>query len=508
MEPIPAAQVRRPTSREFRGMVIVALAILIAGGYFFTGGGWNQASHFDLTRAMVERRTIRIDEYHENTGDKSYFQGHYYCNKAPGLAILSVPFIAVTRECARLGAFNLTDERVLLWEARSATFACATLPTAATAIALCVLATSLGASFRAGCFCALVFAFGTPALAYSTFLWTHALVAAFLSIAFAAVVALNNPASGKRVLGLAIVVGFSCGWALATEVQSAGAALILAGLALWGGRKAEKSRIRNLVVGLLAGTSVPILVLGCYNLLAFGSPFRLSYTFVTGFPGHAEGFLGVTYPKFNVLLELFFGFRRGLLWFAPLLLAAPAGVILLLKDRKYRAIAAGVTGVFAYYLFLNASFHYWMGGWCYGPRYLFPGMGILSLGLAPLFDSIPRRFQFMAWICAGASSLSTLAGVSTNPMPPETLMAPHGELLYPSFLKGKLSLNQEPYFSATPTPSFNLGELFGLTGNASLIPLFVILLLLFAAFVWNETHARQSASAGEVPQPSLEQGTK
>ena len=35
--------------------------------YFFAGGGWNQNSQFDLTRAIVERHTFAIDAYAGNT---------------------------------------------------------------------------------------------------------------------------------------------------------------------------------------------------------------------------------------------------------------------------------------------------------------------------------------------------------------------------------------------------------------------------------------------------------
>src|SRR5579864_9777593 len=60
--------------------------------YFYEGGGWNQNSRFDLLRAIVERHTLQIDAYHENTQDKAYFRGHYYSDKAPGLVFLAVPF--------------------------------------------------------------------------------------------------------------------------------------------------------------------------------------------------------------------------------------------------------------------------------------------------------------------------------------------------------------------------------------------------------------------------------
>src|SRR5438128_6391112 len=58
--------------------------------YFHAGGGWNQNSQFDLTRAIVERHTFAIDAYASNTGDLSSYRGHVYTNKAPGLSILAV----------------------------------------------------------------------------------------------------------------------------------------------------------------------------------------------------------------------------------------------------------------------------------------------------------------------------------------------------------------------------------------------------------------------------------
>src|SRR5436309_10200166 len=60
--------------------------------YFYEGGGWNQNSRFDLLRAIVERPTLQIDAYADNTQDKAHFRGHYYSDKAPGLVFLAVPF--------------------------------------------------------------------------------------------------------------------------------------------------------------------------------------------------------------------------------------------------------------------------------------------------------------------------------------------------------------------------------------------------------------------------------
>src|SRR5438270_10901820 len=65
--------------------------------YFYEGGGWNQNSRFDLLRAIIERHTLQIDAYADNTQDKAHFRGHYYSDKAPGLVFLAVHFAMLAR---------------------------------------------------------------------------------------------------------------------------------------------------------------------------------------------------------------------------------------------------------------------------------------------------------------------------------------------------------------------------------------------------------------------------
>ena len=73
-----------------------------AYAYFFQGG-WNAAVRFDLVRAVVEQGTVRIDGYETNTGDLAYRDGHYYCDKAPGLSFAAVPVYAAVHPLAGEG---------------------------------------------------------------------------------------------------------------------------------------------------------------------------------------------------------------------------------------------------------------------------------------------------------------------------------------------------------------------------------------------------------------------
>src|SRR5919202_2159871 len=86
---------------EKKRRLLIGVLLLGSYAYFYQGGGWNQNSRFDLTRALVERGTVQIDAYADNTGDKAIFDGHTYSDKAPGQALTAVPPLAIGRSAVR-----------------------------------------------------------------------------------------------------------------------------------------------------------------------------------------------------------------------------------------------------------------------------------------------------------------------------------------------------------------------------------------------------------------------
>src|SRR4051794_16637799 len=85
-----------PAAHWKRAFLLAAVSF-VSFIYFYEGGGWNQNSRFDLLRAIIERHTLQIGAYHENTQDKAHFRGHYYSDKAPGLVFLALPFAVAAR---------------------------------------------------------------------------------------------------------------------------------------------------------------------------------------------------------------------------------------------------------------------------------------------------------------------------------------------------------------------------------------------------------------------------
>ncbi len=436
------------------------VALFLTFAWFYQAGGWNQNSRFDLVRAIVEERTLRIDDYHRNTGDKARWDGHYYSDKAPGLALAAVPAVAAARPFT-------ADVAWLSW---LATLWTAALPTALAAFLLCGAARRLGATAGGATFAALVFGLATPAWAYATLFFGHALAAFCLVAAFAAAVAL--PRSTRPVL-LGSAVGIAVGWGTLTEFPTAPPGLLVCAFAL---AQAGPSRAR-VAAGIAAGGLLAFGALVAYNVAAFGGPFQTGYTHVEGWSGMKEGLMGVTWPKLDVLGEITFGGYRGVFFFAPVLLFAPLGW--LAGPRRAGAVGAAIV---LYYLLFNAAYKYWSGGWSFGPRHLAPALPFLALPLAFAWSRGRTPLRALLLAAALASGAIQLVAVATTAQPPESVRRPLGELLLPAFREGDLSLNHQSFLEAGADPArlrggsiphdaWNLGEKLGLRGLASLVPL-------------------------------------
>src|SRR5438477_12166886 len=66
------------------------LVWLVFSLHLVPAGGVNPNRYLDLTHSLVNEHTLNIDAYHENTIDKSYYNGHYYIAANPGPSFLAV----------------------------------------------------------------------------------------------------------------------------------------------------------------------------------------------------------------------------------------------------------------------------------------------------------------------------------------------------------------------------------------------------------------------------------
>jgi len=451
---------------------LLGLASFLSFLYFYEGGGWNQNSRFDLLRAIVERHTLQIDAYHENTQDKAHFQGHYYSDKAPGLVFLAVPSAEVARVVMQVVGVDPESARGEYALSYIVTACAVALPAALAGVCLFFLALRFGSDVTGAAFGTIVLSVGTPMLAYASLFWAHALVGACLLFAFAAALKVGD---GPREFWWALAVGLAAGWATVTEYPAAPASALVALLALsqvWSTGTAVRWRV---IAGLGIGATACAIVLFSYLHAAFGG-FRLSYSYYD--PNsfsfmQQQGYLGLTYPHPDRLLKLLFGCSRGLFFAAPVMLAAVAGLWWLRKTFRGPALVAGA--IVLYYFLFNASFYWWKAGLTFGPRYAGGCIPLFCLGLGVAWShaSVVWRQILIALACC--SVFVTLMVVSTSSQLAMQGSCPVVHSSWPAFWAGHLATNRESMLLASEAAggygAFNLGQLIGLHGLATLIPL-------------------------------------
>lgn len=478
-------------------LILLGITMLVSYSYFFQAGGWNQNSRFDLTRAIIEEHRLKIDSFHENTGDKSKVGDHYYTDKAPGQSLLAVPFVATTRIILKLININPESDAGINAQAYIATFFTAVLPTVICAFLLFWLGLSMGYNKSSAYFMMISYSFATPAWCYATLLFPHALTGCLLLTSLSAVFLYEKANTSNSSYWISFIAGLSAGFMVLVDYHAGPAAVLLAIALLVQIRITKSSYVLSSVSGLCFGAGICVVFLMLYNYLSFGSPFILSYQVKIGFEEMREGLFGVTYPRFESLYQLLFGQYRGLFPIAPVLLGSIYGFILILRNKKSRFIGVVTLFISLYFILMHASFINWHGGWGYGPRYMLDALPLFCLPLAVVWQNVHRMVRAVLIALVIVGSVQSFVAVSVTPQVPQFYYHPFRDFYWPAFQHGEFSLNHQSYLEFEPEypflrhpdygrypkrASWNIGEKLGLTGHKSMLPLYtfwIIILLLF-----------------------------
>ena len=494
MSPLPE------NSCHWRSASLLGAVLFFSFVYFYEGGGWNQNSRFDLLRAIVERHTFQIDAYHENTQDKAHFQGHYYSDKAPGLVFLAVPFAEAARPVLRAAGVDPQSPRGEIALSYIASASAVALPAALAGVCLFFLGLRFGSSSAGSAFGAIVLCLGTPMWAYASLFWAHALVGACLIFAFAAALKIHDAANARADFLWALAVGLAAGWATVTEYPAAPASAMLALLALsqvWARGSAARWRV---TAGVGLGAGICVVVLMAYLYAAFGG-FRPSYSYYD--PNsfsfmQQRGYMGLTYPHPDRLLKILFGCSRGLFFASPVALASPVGLWYLWKGKTYSAFGLVAAAIAAYYFLFNASFYWWKSGLSFGPRYAGAAIPVLCVGLPVAWTRATPVLRRVLVGLASCSVLLALMVVSTTSQLAMQDSCPIVHSSFPAFWSGQMAVNRDSMLTVAEAGSsgeygaFNLGQLIGLRGLASLIPLLAVWAV--AGLVWWRMHRGQQVN--------------
>ncbi len=443
--------------------------------FFLPTATWNPVSRFNLTRAIVENGSLRVDPFIADTGDRALVNGRWYSDKPPVVAVAAVPvyalvhvaqhFRGVTPDCDVFGtelhpAVRVTPNKAF----QQALFACSLATSGLAGVAVGLLLFELlrrRTTSRVAFASSSLVLLGTPLFPYSTNFYSHVPAAAFV---LAAVVLLDRrgarpreagPSLGQlRLAGACLALALGCEYLAALPAALVGVGFLLS---------LEARRRLMAAAHLALGAALPALLLAVYATVVFGAPWRTGYSFQTNpefVAGHATGFLGIHLPSFAGAFGLTFGVRRGLFYLSPLAVLGVLFGYAHVRRRRDWAFGVGLGGLALLFL-ANAGYYMWWGGAAVGPRHLIPALPFLAAGVMVGLRARQRWVRVLTIACGALSILNFTLLTAVGLEAPQ-----HGDVLYayawPRFLHGKL---------AAYAGGSNLGLKLGLSGALSLLPL-------------------------------------
>jgi hypothetical protein len=388
---------RHGIKRRRRLIATGVIAVAIAAAWPIQQTGWTQKAHYALVRSLADG-TPRIDRYQRETGDKSYWRGHFFSAKAPGLALVSVPpYLAL--EAVGLVPSN---ERNAIWLLNL-------LTVVPFALLLLVAARWLSSSVTGDSrwTSPMVLVTGTLVLPFSTLFFSHVPTTALAALA----AALALRARGATTLRPALLAGLVVGLAVVFEYPTA---VVLAALGAFLALTAKRRLATSTAYG--AGAAIGLAPLAAYNAWAFGSAAHLSYAHIVNpgdwqadVPRTIQGTSSFGAPSLHTLAQLLLS-DRGLVTLTPIVVAGAYGLVLLARAH-HRAEAILFGGICVAAITWNSGFTIAyggpFGGDSPGPRYLIAVLPFLLCGLAYALRRAPVAVTTLAALSVGTMAVAT-----------------------------------------------------------------------------------------------------
>ena len=357
----------------------------------------NEFARWATAASLVEHGTPEISAVRPLLGpsfeDIAAVDGRLYSNKAPGLAVAALPGYLLARPFA--GPPSRDAMRAGLDVMR---LAGATLPALLLAATAARTARRLGADPERIPVAVFALLFATPLFAYGLLLFSHALIAAAL---FGAWAALFTPCAARGAARRDVLAGALLGLAVVAEYPAAVPAAVLALAGSWGRGPGRLARIAM-------GATPFALALLAYNRVCFGGflEFSSAHEAEGSFRALAStGLFGVGLPSPAALVRLVCDPSKGLLLFSPFVVLGLRALPEALRCLG-RAATAALALVPLSMLLLFAGYPNWHGGFTVGPRYLVGALPFLVFPLA--FRGGGRLEAALLGASAGAVALTAL----------------------------------------------------------------------------------------------------
>ena len=197
--------------------------------------------------------------------------------------------------------------------------------------------------------------------------------------------------SSRRPLSGTAIAGAATGFAVLMRPDSLLLVAPIVGIAA-----VVRSR-RTGVIGFVVGIAPALAFTAVYNVVRFGSPLVDQYQGVS----LRRGF---NHPWLKGLLGFTLSPGRALIFYAPLVVAAAAGIPFLW--RRSRLLCSMCLALLAARVLFFSGWWAWEGGTAWGPRLLVPAMPVLAPGLLEVVRLLPSASRVLR---AGFAALVTVS---------------------------------------------------------------------------------------------------
>lgn len=432
------------TSRERR----LLIAFLLIGTLFMHWAYVQTNARVTTSMAIVEDGTLAIDNYANISQDRVVSDGHYYSDKAPGVAMIGVPLYGFSKLIGLLTpmppVWQFEKDWLPIGEAHPSgtdTPDVYMIPSYSSTYMLFHFLIHFFASvFLGGIILVLLYRYlrfqdysepisvlvpaalglGTFFLWHATSLYGNVTATAF---GFAAFYLLETRDGQRDALYAGILGGLAPVFVYYGGLLTA----ILFAYQLWKG-----DRWKTYLLGTIIGVA-PFLI---YNTLAFGAPWELPYMQQTLYhtgasdPALFSG-LGTDEVLFGLfvykphhlamnLINLTIAPSRGVFFYAPIFLLALYG-LWKVRGQRRRKLLWTCAVPFLGYLAFNTALVGWEGGPVLGPRYMIPMLPFFAIGIAEGLRQLgPDRWVFFTLLLV-PSVLVAYSGFVGNPLHPVTV---------------------------------------------------------------------------------------
>lgn len=391
-----------------------------------------ERGRFALTMSLVENHSFALSKTLSDAAypDVGYYQGRYYIFFAPGISILAVPLYMLGNYYGYSQVFSFFTSTI---------FALLNI------VAIYMICRQI---FKlptwSSLFGSLVFSFGSTSWSYAVTLYQHQATTFFILSSFYSTWKFKE--KSKYSWFHVFWVGAAAGLSLSIDYSNILFVLpgliyfILSAFKLDITKTNFKISLRAISLLSIIPFSILVGLHAYFNQVNFGSWKRLSGSLVgiktieqignlnsqenvnklnaaAARKDPAKFFSEEKFPMGLAILSV--SPDRGLFLYSPIFIVGIIGLIISLRRNRNLETGFLLANILVI-LFLYSSWGDPWGGWAFGPRYLIPALGILSIFIAYGLNYIKNIFfRIITYILFIYSSAIALLGVlTTNAVPP------------------------------------------------------------------------------------------